>query len=230
MKKSNKVAAVMSVPRLGFMDNMYTAYRALAPLGVPLTKTTGVFWGKCLEKAMTDTVELYDPEWLLTLDYDTVFFKEDVEALLALTDKYPDVDAFVPVQFSRHKNTVMIDMETCQTKPLDTEALKTEEITHINSGHFGLTLIRASAFKDLGKWALAQKVEVHPQNPEAAIRYSEDIAFWLRWKEKGYKVVSANRVSIGHMELMIIWPDKDLLPVVQTPQNFYETGKPKDTF
>lgn len=230
MKETKKVAAVMSVPRLGFMDNMYTAYRALAPLQIPLTKTTGVFWGKCLEKAMTDTIELYNPEWLLTLDYDTVFFKENIEELLLLTDKYPDVDAFVPIQYSRHKHTVMIDMETCQTKPLDTESLKNDEITMINSGHFGLTLIRASAFKDLGKWALAQKIEPHPENAEAMIRYSEDIAFWIRWREKGYKVASANRISIGHMELMIIWPDKELRPVVQTPQNFYEVGKPEDVF
>jgi SAM-dependent methyltransferase len=44
-EKLEAVSAVMSVPRLGFMDNFFCSFQALVPLGIPLRKYTGAFWG-----------------------------------------------------------------------------------------------------------------------------------------------------------------------------------------
>jgi hypothetical protein len=77
-----RVEAVLSVPRLGFMDNFFTWAQALTPLGIRPTKVTGAFWGQCLQRVMEQFVD--DAEYLLTIDYDTFFSQADVEHLIAL--------------------------------------------------------------------------------------------------------------------------------------------------
>jgi hypothetical protein len=72
-----RVEAVLSVPRLGFMDNFFTWAQALTPLGIRPTKVTGAFWGQCLQRVMEQFVD--DAEYLLTIDYDTFFSQADVE-------------------------------------------------------------------------------------------------------------------------------------------------------
>jgi hypothetical protein len=66
-----RVEAVLSVPRLGFMDNFFTWAQALTPLGIRPTKVTGAFWGQCLQRVLEQFVD--DAEYLLTIDYDTFF-------------------------------------------------------------------------------------------------------------------------------------------------------------
>ena len=50
------VSAVMSVPRLGFMDNMFAAIEALPSLGVKLRRHTGAYWGQCMERVIEETL------------------------------------------------------------------------------------------------------------------------------------------------------------------------------
>ena len=75
-----RVEAVMSVPRLGFMDNFFTWGQALLPLGIRPTKVTGAFWGQCLQRVIEQFVD--DCEYVLTIDYDTFFTQRDVEHLI----------------------------------------------------------------------------------------------------------------------------------------------------
>jgi hypothetical protein len=77
-----RVEAVLSVPRLGFMDNFFTWAQALTPLGIRPTKVTGAFWGQCLQRVMEQFVD--DAEYLVTIDYDTFFSQADLEHLMAL--------------------------------------------------------------------------------------------------------------------------------------------------
>jgi hypothetical protein len=77
-----RVEAVLSVPRLGFMDNFFTWAQALTPLGIRPTKMTGAFWGACLQRVLEQFVD--EAEYLLTIDYDSFFSQADVEHLMAL--------------------------------------------------------------------------------------------------------------------------------------------------
>ena len=57
---------------------MFCWPRGLIPYGISPVRLEGAFWGQCLERVMTDIVELDDdpkapPLWILTLDYDTIF-------------------------------------------------------------------------------------------------------------------------------------------------------------
>src|SRR3990172_6667131 len=77
-----KVAAVISVPRLGFNDFWACAYQELAALGIGLRKTTGAYWDRDLSVGIEQVLaETPAPEWILTCDYDTVFTRHQVLSL-----------------------------------------------------------------------------------------------------------------------------------------------------
>ena len=74
-----KIGAVMSTPRLGFTDNFFCVAGALTPHGISPIKVSGAFWGQCLTRAMETTIDQND--WILTIDYDSVFNARTLEAL-----------------------------------------------------------------------------------------------------------------------------------------------------
>jgi hypothetical protein len=47
-------------------------------------------------------------------------------------------------------------------------------------------------------------------------RTDADVAFWRKWEAAGNTLHIANRVTIGHMELMVRWPGHDLSAVHQS--------------
>jgi hypothetical protein len=56
-KAEISVSAVMSMPRLAFTDNMFSAIEALPPLGVKLRKHTGAYWSQCIERVIEEAIE-----------------------------------------------------------------------------------------------------------------------------------------------------------------------------
>ena len=98
-----KVSAVMSVPRLGFMDNTRSLL-ILPRLGITnIKKATGAFWGPCLTRGIEESIAEDRPEYILTIDYDSVFNVEQIEGLLELAARNPQADAIAPVQAGRHQ-------------------------------------------------------------------------------------------------------------------------------
>ncbi|MHC4464313.1 MAG: class I SAM-dependent methyltransferase, partial [Planctomycetota bacterium] len=92
VQRKSKVAAVMSVPRLGFQDNWLSIFETLVPLKIPMLKVQGVFWGQCLERGLMIKMD-EGADFLLTIDYDTMFKKEDLQELIALMEEHPEADA-----------------------------------------------------------------------------------------------------------------------------------------
>ncbi|KKK99594.1 hypothetical protein LCGC14_2631180, partial [marine sediment metagenome] len=99
--KPMKVAAVMSMPRLAFTDNMFSVVRALAPLGIQVEQGQGVFWSQVLTRAMEKRID-DGTEFILAIDYDTYFLQAHVLRLCELMLANPEVDAIVPMQVSRN--------------------------------------------------------------------------------------------------------------------------------
>lgn len=221
-----KVVAVMSVPRLGFMDNFQCMERALRPLGIGTFKHTGAFWGQTITEAMERAIA-GGAGTILTVDYDSVFTPADVVELLKILQDRPAADAVCALQSHRMRPlplmTVLDDDGTVMSDVpwdwLQRPALR------IRTGHFGLTAIRAAAVVDLpppwfhgrpgddGRWG-DDKVD-------------DDIAFWHLWFAEGRTLYLAPRVAIGHAELMIRWPGEDLQAIHQHPSEFWADGKPK---
>jgi hypothetical protein len=219
----------MSVPRLGFMDNFFSTFAAIGNLGFRLRKTTGVFYGQCMTRAMEQALAEDDPEYILSVDYDTVYTKADVEDLLAYAEAIR-ADAVAPVQASRTKSTALFFMRDADGKPrqnISREEMR-QPLLQVSTAHFGCTLIRASKIRAMTKPWFWSTPDANMGWDEG--RVDEDIYFWRRWEEMGNRLWIAPRVVVGHCELMVNWPDENLQTTYQQVSDFYAKGKPREVW
>jgi hypothetical protein len=223
------VSAVMSVPRLGFLDTMFCAVEALPPLRIPLRRCTGAYWGQCLERAIEEALADGEVDAILTLDYDSVFTKRDVAMLMQLMCCYPEADAIAAVQAGRGSVGRLFTIRAegganAVGVPSDTFA---GDLAQVSTAHFGLTLIRADKLRALPKpWFHDVPA---PDGSWNEGRTDADIAFWRNWEAGGNALHLANRVPIGHLELMALWPaaiGTETTPIAQSVGEWRESGRP----
>lgn len=225
-----RVAAVISMPRLGFNDFWACAYQELAALGIGLSKTTGAYWDRDLslgiERALAETPA---PEWILTCDYDTVFTRQQVMSLLDVAMRYPHADAIAPLQTARHHNQPMFTARLPDgqiVREMDRHTLAAGEVIRAETAHFGLTLLRASKLRALPlPWFQRTYAQDGSFNGDGAL--DPDVHFWRHWKESGNTLYVALRVPVGHCELMVRWPDRNLDAAFQRPSEFWAGGPPE---
>ena len=227
-----RVACVMSVPRLGFQDNFYCWAKGLLPFGIHPVSVQGAFWGQCLERGITSPMECENPpDWVFTIDYDTIFDRRAVEQLLSLAAEHDEADAIVPVQVKRGGAGLPLMTVAGDDGKNKQEIHRKEfipDLLPINTGHFGLTLLRVAALRKLPHpWFLGV--------PNADGRWDEgrqddDIYFWNHCRKHGLKPYLANHVTVGHLQLMVTWPDANFEPIYQHPQEFWANGKPEGTW
>jgi len=227
-KPEFSVAACMSMPRLAFTDNYFCAFQALMPHKIPLRKHTGAFWGMCLTRCIEETIEAQpDVDAILTIDYDTIFTRDDVAELVRLMRAHPEADAIASLQASRSGAFPLMTINGDDGKPMSqvTRDMFDGELTKLATAHFGLTLIRRRVFEQIEKpWFWAKPDE---NMAWAEGRVDDDIWFWRQMEKAGLSLYLANHVTVGHSELMIRWPDKDFFPTHQHPSNFWDHGKPE---
>lgn len=226
-----KVACVLSMPRLGFNDFWACAYQELAALKIPLRKVTGAYWDRDLTLGIEGTIAELDPEWILTADYDTVFTRHQVEALLDVAMRYPHADAIAPLQTARHHEAPMFtargkDGELVGTIPRET--IERGEMIRAETAHFGLTLLRASKLKALPRPWFARQFD--PAGGVGDGGRDPDVNFWHAWKAAGNRLYVALRVPVGHCELMVRWPNVNLEASFQRPSEFWSGGPPSDVW
>lgn len=226
-----RVSAVMSVPRLGFMDNFFCAFEALQPMGIVLRRHMGAFWEQCLEQTIATAIDEDRPDAILTLDYDTVFRRSDVERLIQTMCERPEIDALAPFQSARHAKSPLMTMElptgvvSHDRIPMGVFA---DDVTPLRTAHFGLTLLRTASLERLPKpWLWSQPAE---DGTWGEGKVDADIYFWREWQKAGLRLFCANRVVVGHLELMIRWPGKNLDAIYQLPKDFQAGGAPKDVW
>lgn len=222
-----KVAAVMSVPRLGFTDNFFCVSQALAPHGIAPTKFCGVFWGQALQRVIEPLVDTHDV--ILTFDYDTIFSAKTVEALLTLL-LWSGYDAIAPLQSRREAKCVMFSL--AEDSPEDVRDVQDEwfkkPVREVGTAHFGCTFIRTAAIKKMAKpWFLGVPNEDGDWQDG---HVDEDIYFWNKFRETGNKLGMATGVSVGHAELMITWPSRENpgCKVQQHTTEYWQTRKPPE--
>lgn len=223
---SVKIAAVMSMPRLGFTDNFMSTQAALNKMGIPVNTFQGAFWGQCLERGIEETLAKgYD--YILTIDYDTVFTAANVQSLLRLMLTHPEADAIAPLQSARGWASPLMTVKlpdgmSAENVPrnfFDTD------LTPLRTGHFGLTIFRASSLAGMPKpWFWSKPA---PDGSWHDGRTDDDIYFWRQWDAAGKTLFNANRVVVGHLELMVKWPGRDLNVFHQRVADFWREGPPK---
>lgn len=222
------VVAVMSIPRLVFADNMFQAMRVFTPLHIPMIRAGGVFYGQAMTRLFKEAMATPGCRYILTLDYDTLFTSENVIDLFDIMETHLEIDALCPVQIRREGTTALMTKAGADGEPVTVvmEEELSRETMPIMSGHFGLTMLRVDALKNMDKpWFVAVPDE---DGDWGTGRTDEDSNFWRTWRKSGNTIASANHVGIGHMQLMATWPTRELTPVSQLVTEWEEHGKPQE--
>ncbi len=218
-----RITAAMSTSRLGFTENLFCAMKVLKDLNIDLTKFTGAYWGPGLERCLLESID-HGAEWVVTLDYDTVFTTETLEELCWLMATNPHADAIAPIQSKRECDQALMFIK--DTERLAVATLDECDLYPVDTAHFGLTLIRVEALKRMSHpWFYGQPNE---EGTWGDGRVDEDIAFWHKWKETGNTLFIATHVSIGHLQQVATWPDHNLRPIHQFVTEFQLNGQPKE--
>jgi hypothetical protein len=172
-------------------------------------------------------------EYLLTIDYDTFFTKEDVEHLFALAMTF-QCDAITGLQTKREDGRPMLTLKGTLDNPPESGTTSlpmswfAEPVQEVDTAHFGLTVISTAALKRCRKpWFWSKP---GPDNSWNEGRVDDDIWFWRNWRESGNRVFVTPRVVLGHGEYVVTWPGKDLgKPVFQWTTEFTNGGKKPET-
>lgn len=222
-----KVAACLSVPRLGFQDNFFTAFSALAPHGITITKGTGAFWDQTMSRILTDlSKEEAGNDLIITIDYDSVFEPDCVTRLVSAL-LVSGVDAIAPLQMKRDDKTLMFtpaglasdDGPVTINLPYEWWEKPSQPV---DTAHFGLTVIRTTALRRMPKpWFIGVP---NAEGDWGDGRRDPDIFFWHKFRESGNTLAVCPQVAIGHAELVINWPDQRLKPTYQYPSHYWDQG------
>lgn len=224
--QSPKVVAIMSCPRLAWTDTFGCVHDVMMPLGIPVVRHSGVFWGQGITRLLEES-QKRGIEFAITVDYDSIFTKQHVLELVRLISTNDHVDAIVPVQVRRESNRSMFTIIDEDGKPLDQVSYEefNKPLTRIATGHFGLTIIRLSSLDRLLKpWFKA-----YPDN-EGGWRsghIDDDIYFWLNALAAKWNVCLANGIRIGHLQNVIAWPREDFTPQFQYISGWLVDGQPE---
>jgi len=224
-----KVSAITSIPRLGWNDHWGAVWQALRTpeFNIPLFKFGGAFWEQGMQRGLNAMLE-NGTEWALCLDYDTLFEASDVKEILTLAAMYPETDAIVPVQVRRNNDQFLFSMKD-EFGNLRRSADITEfdpDLTAIETGHFGMTLIKLAALRDIPKpWLWSQPDENGDWSDE---RCDADIYFWRKFRAAGKKVFQANHIKIGHLQIISSWTTNDWQIKHQYLSDWTENGKPEE--
>jgi len=197
-KISKKIAAVISMPRLGFTLNSRSMIQSLALRRIPVQTGTGAFWDQVLTRTIEQQLESEKPDYLLTLDYDTWFTYDHIIGMLKLAE-FTGADVIVPAQQKRDSGDLL-----ALARQGATPEQKQAGVIPIRTGHFGCTLFRADVFDRIElPWF---KPVPGPDGRWNDGRVDSDIYFWHNCEKAGIKVLLSTNIEIGHIQQVVTFP------------------------
>jgi len=224
---TDNVRAILSAPRFGPTLHQRCTAKAFGRARVPYSIGNGAYWHQVLSELLEDAIK-GNAEFVITVDYDSIFDHEDVIELCRLIRADTKADAICPLQSKRGGDNALIGMVDRDGFPR-TKVYTAEfeqNLTAIHRGHFGLTIFRVASLRnhprpwmipkpdDNGRWGIG-KVDA-------------DIDFWNRWNTGGKTLYLANHVVIGHLEEVISWPSRELVSVHQNIADYDRNGIPAE--
>ena len=238
-EKQLKVAAIMSIPRIGWNAAWGQIISTLNAFNIPLRACEGVFWGQCMQRTMEECVR-DGIDLILTIDYDSMPTKHALQELFRQFLGNPEIDALAALQMRREQKFPLFAI-----KPEDADKLRPKEDVgpkqdgvktlvidgnpiKVETAHFGLTLIKVEALKKCGKPWFASTPD--KEGGWGDLRVDDDIFFWNQWREAGNSCYMAPTVSIGHLELKVSQFDENMNPLVLSLKEWRERfNQPAET-
>lgn len=220
------VHAVLACPRFGPTMHFRCIVSACGGLQIYTTFVQGCYWWMQICEAMEEALDA-GAEYVLTLDYDSIFSKEEIMELYNLMQTYPEADAICGLQSRRGDDTVLVGMEEEMLAVVNRMTFA-RNITQVATGHFGLTLFRADALRHHPRpWMVGKPGPEGSWNRDSDAVHP-DIDFWYRWKDAGKTLYVANKVMVGHMVEHIMWPSQDYTPIYQDLSDYTNNGIPPE--
>jgi hypothetical protein len=220
-----KIAAYMTLPRYEAVASRSIAENALRKLGIGLATSQGVFWGQCMQRMFESAID-QGIDWILSIDSDSLFNEHHLKTLFEEFGTHPEADAMAALQCRRGKPFPL--MTVGGTDEIQVTEDKAPML--VTTAHFGLTLIRVDALKEVPKpWFYTQPDDKGEYGDD---RLDDDIWFWHQWRLAGKKIYVAPRVSIGHLEETVAMFDDDLNPKHEYIHEWRNTNlnqKPSDS-
>lgn len=187
------VAALMTAPRYECVAARNVIERAMNGTGVPLTISGGVYYGQCMQSMMEGLIGKVD--YILTVDFDSVFTPKHVQRLLSIIAQEPDIDALAAVQPMRGKPRLLGSTYGGGELQWKGYPLK------VDSAHFGLTVIDAKKLESVEKpWFFAKPDESGSWGDD---RIDADVWFWRQWEKSGNSVFIDPGCRLGHLEELV---------------------------
>jgi hypothetical protein len=221
------IECIMSLPRVCWTDTQGEVHQAAHKLGFKVTRATGVFWGQSLQRLFEIALKSLETKYILTVDYDSIFDAEDIIRLWQVMESNPDVAALCPLQIGRDKETPLFSVrgeDGSLLKEMGEDHLFTDALD-MNTGHFGLTLIRTDAIREM-KRPFFQGIP-SPNGDWGEGRVDDDIFFWNRLREAGKRICLCPRVRIGHLQNVVTWPGEDCRAITQYLTDYHDNGRPR---
>ena len=228
---SREIIAVISLPRVTWTDNSFSLTGAFTRLNISTLRGCGALWEQTLDRLIRRAGN-YPVKYILTVDYDTVFNEFHVLELYDIMEANSDIDCLIPLQtrrgnqlpmFESFKHQVGEDGETEELEIPDEEMQS--DFFEIDSGHFGLTLLRVAKL-GLMKKPLLKSIPSADGDWEAGT-IAADMYFWKNARTAGLKICLAPQVYIGHIELVCTWsgpPEKGWHGIHTMPVEMATTG------
>lgn len=226
------IRGVMSAGRFGCNDMWACAIRVFPQVNVPFRKVGGAYWDMAMTGGLQSILDEGEAEYVITTDHDSIFTARAVAEMIQLAMVHPEADAIAPVQASRHVTGAMFDFKD----GLPSGAHRDGDIVHVptefmsrdlipvRSAHFGLTLIKTAALRKLEKpWFKGTPDANGEWGPGST---HPDVHFWRQWEKCGMSLFLAPKVAIGHGEMTVRWPGKDMAPITQTAAEWESTLTP----
>ena len=219
--------AVLSAPRFGPLLHTRCAYAAFMKAQVPYQITQGAYWHQVMSECLETQLEA-GREYIYTCDFDTVFSAQDVIDLYRLMRTFPEADAICAVQSKRSSGHALFGMKDEHGAPVTTVAAQEfdRHLTRISTGHFGLTIFRASSLQTFARPWMQPKPNKDGRWTDGKI--DADIDFWNNWERANKTLFLANRVVVGHLQEQIAWPNVDFSPVYQGTAEYTHDGPPPE--
>lgn len=202
-----RIAGLMSVPRLGFTDFQHCSQIAARQIGIPVHMYRGVFWEHRIQAGMEALIK-EGVEWILCLDYDTLFTVAQLNELIRRFASNPHIDALAAMQVMRGApEPVMLGAPRDNSGSFGDDEIRKmtieeNSILNAKAAHFGLTLIRAEAIKRMPKPWFHGIPNEHGEWDDG--RTDPDIFFWRNFAECGGTIAIDTSIRVGHLELMAV--------------------------
>ena len=193
---SVRLIAVMTLPRWECTAARTQIESALRQIGIPLMTAQGVFYGQCMTRLMESAME-QGAEWILTIDGDSWFTADQLRHLMTVFHSRTDIDALAALQARRGARAPLLTVGSDEDGFVEID----QNPLQVATAHFGLTLIRTSALKQVNRpWFYSQPDDAGGWSEG---RTDEDIHFWREWNAANNTVYILPACRIGHLEEMI---------------------------